>query len=108
MSDIKINWDGHIEKYQTAMEDLNLDFCVLTRVKSITYLTGCFVPWRSAIFLPKKGAGDPILFTVLLDVERIKFEKQSSISISGWGPMSGFYLEKGIQKAAKKAGVFDP
>jgi len=108
MSDIKINWDGHIEKYQTAMEDFNLDFCVLTRVKSITYLTGCFVPWRSAIFLPKKGAGDPILFTVLLDVERIKFEKQSSISISGWGPMSGFYLEKGIQKAAKKAGVFDP
>jgi len=46
MSEIKINWNGHIEKYQDAMEDLNLDFCVLTRVKSITYLTGCLVPWN--------------------------------------------------------------
>ncbi|MFX1340514.1 MAG: aminopeptidase P family N-terminal domain-containing protein, partial [Promethearchaeota archaeon] len=77
MSEVKINWDGHIEKYQNAMEKLNLDFCVLTRVKSITYLTGCFVPWKSYILLPKKGMGDPTLFTVLLDVERIRAEAQS-------------------------------
>jgi len=41
MNEIEINWEGHIKKYQAAMEELNLDFCVLTRVKSITYLTGC-------------------------------------------------------------------
>lgn len=74
MSDIKIKWEGHIKKYQDAMEEMNLDFCVLTRVKSITYLTGCFVPWKSYIFLPKKEVGTPILYTVLLDVERIKAE----------------------------------
>ncbi|MHA1257041.1 MAG: hypothetical protein ACTSPS_15735 [Promethearchaeota archaeon] len=51
MNEIRINWEGHVDKYQAAMEELNLDFCVLTRVKSITYLTGCFVPWKSAIFL---------------------------------------------------------
>lgn len=62
MSEIKINWKGHVKKYQNAMNELNLDFCVLTRVKSITYLTGAFVPWRSAIFLPKEGAGEPIQF----------------------------------------------
>ncbi len=106
MSDIKINWNGHIEKYQNAMEELNLDFCVLTRVKSITYLTGCFVPWKSYIFLPKEGAGE--LFTVLLDVERIRAEKQSKISVSGWGPMKGFFWEKKLQSAAKKAGVYNP
>ena len=39
MNEIKIDWDGHLRKYQAAMEDLKLDFCVLTRVKSITYLT---------------------------------------------------------------------
>ena len=92
MNEININWDGHIQKYQSAMEELNLDFCILTRVKSITYLTGCFVPWRSAIFLPKENAGVPTLFTVLLDVERIKVEKQSKIKVEGWGPMRGFYL----------------
>jgi len=106
MSEIRIDWKGHVKKYQAAMDELNLDFCVLTRVKSITYLAGCFVPWKSAIFLPKEGEGEPVLFTVLLDVERIKAEKQSSISVSGWGPMSGFYLEKGIQKAAKKIRCF--
>ncbi len=106
MSEIKINWKGHVEKYQMAMEELNIDFCVLTRVKSLTYLHGAFVPWRSAIFLPKKGAGEPILFTVLLDVERCKAEGQ--LEVDGWGPMKGFYLEKKIQKVAKKAGVYDP
>ena len=61
MSEIKIDWEGHVKKYRTAMEELNLDFCVLTRVKSITYLSGCFVPWKSYIFLPKEGAGGPPL-----------------------------------------------
>jgi len=100
MSEIKINWNGHVKKYQNAMNELNLDFCVLTRIKSITYLTGAFVPWRSAIFLPKEGAGEPILYTVLLDVERCRAEGQ--LQTEGWGPMKGFYLEKKIQSAAKK------
>ncbi|MFX0043073.1 MAG: M24 family metallopeptidase, partial [Candidatus Hodarchaeota archaeon] len=104
MNEIKIDWKGHVEKYQAAMEELNLDFCVLTRVKSITYLGGCFVPWKSAIFLPKNGEGDPVLFTVLLDVERVKAEGQ--LKVEGWGPMKGFYWEKKIQNAAKKAGVY--
>lgn len=108
MSEIKIKWDNHIKKYQEALEELNLDFCILTRVKSITYLTGCFVPWKSYIFLPKEGFGEPELFTVLLDVERVKDEAQSSIKVSGWGPMKGFYWEKKVQNAAKKAGVYKP
>lgn len=106
MSEIKINWEGHVKKYQKAMNELNLDFCVLTRVKSITYLSGAFVPWRSAIFLPKEGTAEPILFTVLLDVERCKVEGQ--LHVEGWGPMKDFYLEKKIQSAAKKAGVYKP
>lgn len=107
MSEIKIDWKGHIRKYQTAMEDLNLDFCVLTRVKSITYLAGCFVPWKSFILLPKEGAGEPILYTVLLDLERVKAEGQLK-DVQGWGPMRGYYWEKKIQKAAKKGGLYDP
>lgn len=106
MSEIKIDWKGHIKKYQAAMEELNLDFCVLTRVKSITYLTGCFVPWKSAIFLPKEGVAEPVLFTVLLDVERVRDEGQ--LKVEGWGPMKGFYWEKKIQAAAKKAGAYEP
>ena len=106
MSEIKIDWKGHVKKYQTAMEELNLDFCVLTRVKSITYLSGCFVPWKSAILLPKEGAGEPTLLTVLLDVERCKAEGQ--IKVDGWGPRKGFYWDKKIQSTAKKAGVFNP
>ncbi len=106
MSDIRIDWEGHTEKYQDAMEDLDLDFCVLTRVKSITYLTGCFVPWKSAILLPKKGEGEPTLFTVLLDVERVKAEGQ--LQTEPWGPMRGFNWEKKIQRSAKKMGIYDP
>ncbi|TXT59794.1 MAG: hypothetical protein BAJALOKI2v1_170048 [Promethearchaeota archaeon] len=104
MNDIKIDWTGHLDKYQAAMEELNLDFCVLTRLKSITYLSGAFVPWKSAIFLPKEGYGDPTLFTVLLDVERVKDESQ--LETQGWGPMKGFEWHKKIQKAAKQSGIY--
>ena len=107
MTEIKINWDNHIKKYQEAMEELNLDFCVLTRLKSITYLSGCFVPWKSYLFLPKEGQ-TPELFTVLLDVERVKAESKSNIKVSGWGPMKGFFWEKKLQSAARKAGVYNP
>ncbi|MFX1479689.1 MAG: M24 family metallopeptidase [Promethearchaeota archaeon] len=106
MHEIKINWENHLKKYQAAMDELNLDFCILTRVKSITYLTGCFVPWKSFIFLPKKDTGDPILYTVLLDVERVRNEGQ--LAVEGWGPLKGFYIEKKLQKAAKKSGVYNP
>jgi Xaa-Pro aminopeptidase len=106
MNQINIDWKGHLRKYQNAMEELNLDFCVLTRVKSITYLSGCFVPWKSYIFLPKEGMGEPILYTVLLDVERVKAEGQ--LKTEGWGPIKGFFWEKKIQKAAKKAGLYNP
>ena len=105
MNEVQINWNGHVKKYQAAMEELNLDFCVLTRVKSITYLAGCFVPWKSYIFLPKEGMGEPELLTVLLDVERIRAESHLK-NVSGWGPMKGFYWEKKLQTAAKKAGVY--
>jgi len=105
MSDIEIDWEGHVIKYQAAMEELNIDFCVLTRVKSITYLSGCFVPWKSAILLPKEGEGEPTLFTVLLDVERVKAEGR--LPTEGWGPMKGFNWEKKIQRAAKKMGIYD-
>jgi len=107
LTEIKINWDNHIKKYQEAMEELNLDFCVLTRLKSITYLSGCFVPWKSYLFLPKEGQ-TPELFTVLLDVERVKAESKSNIKVSGWGPMKGFFWEKKLQSAARKAGVYNP
>ncbi len=106
MSEIKIDWKGHVKKYQAAIEELNLDFCVLTRVKSITYLSGCFVPWKSYIFLPKEGIGDTILYTVLLDVERVKAEGQ--LKTEGWGPIKGFFWEKKIQKVAKKLGLYNP
>jgi len=107
MNDIKVDWKGHVKKYQIAMEKLNLDFCILTRVKSITYLAGCFVPWKSYIFLPKEGAGDPILYTVLLDTERVKAEGHLE-DVQGWGPLKGFFIEKKIQKAAKKTGLYTP
>jgi Xaa-Pro aminopeptidase len=106
MSEIKVDWKGHIKKYQRAMEELNLDFCILTRVKSIIYLSGCFVPWKSYIFLPKEGVGEPILYTVLLDVERVKAEGQ--IKTDAWGPIKGFFWEKKVQRVAKKMGLFNP
>lgn len=73
---IQIDFDRRKANLQALMRENGVDVLVATRLKTITHLTGGFVPWRSAVVVPVKG--DAHLFTVGMDAERLRQENHLS------------------------------
>ncbi|MFB0563742.1 MAG: M24 family metallopeptidase [Candidatus Lokiarchaeia archaeon] len=67
---VSINYWKRVESIRAAMERNSFDVLVLTRNKELTYISGAFLPWRSAMVIPLDG--EIQLYTVLSDAERIK------------------------------------
>lgn len=65
----------HAKRIRLLQEELQrngVDVLVATRLKTITHVTGAFVPWRSAAIIPAKG--DIHVFTVSMDAVRVAEE----------------------------------
>lgn len=78
---IQIDYDLRLRKLQALMAENGVDVLVATRLKTITHLTGGFVPWRSAVVVPAKGEAH--LFTVGMDSERLRQENHLR-SVTGY------------------------
>lgn len=78
---IQIDYDLRLRKLQALMAETGVDVLVATRLKTITHLTGGFVPWRSAVVVPAKGEAH--LFTVGMDSERLRQENHLR-SVTGY------------------------
>lgn len=70
--DIFIDYPGRVEKVRTAMAARGLDLFLGTRGKSVNYLGGAFIPWRSVV--PVSRDGYIGLNTLLMDAERLKMD----------------------------------
>jgi Xaa-Pro dipeptidase len=68
--DIHINYAGRVEKMREAMKSRGIDLFLATRGKSVNYIAGAFVPWRSVLLASQDG--DLALYTLLMDAERVK------------------------------------
>ncbi|HOI75642.1 MAG TPA: Xaa-Pro peptidase family protein [Syntrophales bacterium] len=84
-----IDYPGRITKIREEMKKTDLDLFVGTRTVSLSYVSGAFVPWRSAVIVSKDGFAG--LVSMLLDCERLKNESWLS-SISSYAPLPGMDL----------------
>lgn len=105
---IQIDYDLRLRKLQALMAENGVDVLVATRLKTITHLTGGFVPWRSAVVVPAKGEAH--LFTVSMDSERLRQENHLR-SVTGYArrPMMEMVAERvsELQSGAFTLGVED-
>ncbi len=83
---VSINYWKRVENIRAAMEKSGFDVLVLTRNKELTYISGAFLPWRSAIVMPLDG--EIQLYTVLSDAERIKDDSWLE-NVSIYAPLPG-------------------
>ncbi len=106
---LHIDFGKRMKKIREEMEKSNLDFFVGTRTVSLSYVSGAFVPWRSAVLVSRDGF--EALVTLLIDSERIRNESRMD-NIIPYAPLPGMDLfdiiiaqikEKGFGKA--KIGV---
>ena len=68
--DIYIDYAGRAEKLRDGMESRGIDLFLGTRGKSVNYIAGAFVPWRSVLLASREGYLG--LHTLLMDAERVK------------------------------------
>ena len=67
---VHIKYQERLERVREALRLRNIDCLVGTRLKTITHVSGAFVPWRSVVVIPAED--DPRLITLMLDAERVK------------------------------------
>ncbi len=68
--DIHIDYAGRVERMREAMKSRGIDLFLATRGKSVNYIAGAFVPWRSVLLASQEGY--LALHTLLMDAERVR------------------------------------
>jgi len=103
--DVHIDYARRLAKIRDHMASSGVDLLVATRGKSVTYIGGAFIPWRSVVLVSKDGY--VVLNTLLMDAERVKDDSWLE-DVVGCAPLPGMELwdvtvrqirEKGFDKA---------
>jgi Xaa-Pro dipeptidase len=87
--DVHIDYAKRIGKIREEMNSTGIDLLVGTRGKSLTYVAGAFIPWRSVVLVSKDGYVG--LNTLLMDSERVKNESWLD-NVVGCAPLPGMEL----------------
>lgn len=69
---VHIDFEKRMAKVREEMAARDLDVLIGTRMVSVTFVGGAFIPWRSAVVVSRDGYAG--LITFLIDHERIKNE----------------------------------
>lgn len=81
-----INFPKRIARFQEELAGAGIDVLIGTKLKTITHMSGGFVPWRSCVIVPAEG--EVQLVTPLLDSSRLKEESWLE-NVVGYGALPG-------------------
>lgn len=99
--DIHIDYPGRIKKITEGMKSSGIDLFLATRGKSVNYIGGAFIPWRSVAPVSKDGYVG--LNTLLMDSERIKDDSWLK-NVVPCAPLPGMELWEVTVKQIKSLG----
>jgi len=87
--DAQLDYPKRLDKIRAEMETEGIDVLVATRSKSVNYIAGAFVPWRSVAIVSRDGYAG--LNTILHDFARVSDESWLE-NITPTGPAPGMEL----------------
>ncbi len=83
-----IDFKKRIEQIQAAMANKNIDLYLGSRLRTMSWTTGAFFPWRAFIVIPKEGL--PTAFTFVIDAARAADDSWlDDDHVLGFVPMGG-------------------
>ncbi len=102
--DVNIDYVKRIGKVQEEMSSKGIDLLIATRGKSVTYIGGAFIPWRSTALVSRDGYVG--LNTLLMDFERVKDDSWLD-NVVGCAPLPDMELWEVTVKQIKELGFED-
>ncbi|MEM2156456.1 MAG: aminopeptidase P family N-terminal domain-containing protein [Candidatus Jordarchaeales archaeon] len=80
------DFQGRLKRIRSLMEIEGIKALVATRLMSVCYISGAFIPYRAAALIPLEGEVE--LFPSIIESERILAETWIE-HINPWGPIPG-------------------
>ncbi|MBC7231111.1 MAG: aminopeptidase P family protein [Actinobacteria bacterium] len=87
--DVNIDYGKRLTRIREEMASRGIDLLLATRGKSVTFIGGAFIPWRSVALVSRDGYVG--LNTLLMDAARVKDDSWLE-NVTGCGPIPGFEL----------------
>ena len=97
-----VDHEGRLRKIQAKMEEQGIGVLIATRLSTVGYVFGAFVPWRGVALIP--GQGEPQLYVAGLDSERVKDDGYFK-NVSTAAPLPGMTMWDQIVSYLKSRGL---
>jgi len=81
--------EARLKKIQAKMDEQDIDVLIATRLSTVGYVFGAFVPWRGVAVIGREG--EPQLYVLGLDSERVKDDSFFK-NVTGVAPLPGMAL----------------
>ncbi|HNY65336.1 MAG TPA: M24 family metallopeptidase [Deltaproteobacteria bacterium] len=83
-----VDCPGRVKKIQELMARENIDVYLGSRLRTLSFVTDAFCPWRSFVVIPPEGL--PTAFTFVIDAARIADESWlDEDHVLGYAPIGG-------------------
>lgn len=83
-----VDFPARIAQIQAKMAEKNIDVYLGSRLRTMSWTTGAFCPWRSFIVIPAQGL--PTAFTFVIDAARVADDSWlDEDHVMGFAPMGG-------------------
>nr|HDO80879.1 hypothetical protein [Candidatus Bathyarchaeota archaeon] len=96
------DFEGRLRRIRSLMEEEDVDVLVATRLMSVCYVSGAFIPYRAAAMIPREG--DVELYPSLIESERIREESWIK-NINPWAPIPGLNWTEQVAERIKALGL---
>ncbi len=85
----QVDYEARLKKIQAKMDEQDIDVLIATRLSTVGYVFGAFVPWRGVAVIPREG--EPQLYVLGLDSERVKDDSFFK-NVTGVAPLPGMAM----------------
>jgi Xaa-Pro dipeptidase len=97
-----VDYPARLRKIQERMAERDIDVLIATRLSTVGYVFGAFVPWRGIAVVPRDG--EPELYVLALDAERVKDDSFFK-SVNPVGPLPGMLMWERIVSSLRARGI---
>ena len=100
----QVDYEARLQKIQAKMDEQDIDVLIATRLSTVGYVFGAFVPWRGVAVIPRQG--EPQLYVVGLDAERVKddsfFKNVTAVApqpgMAMWDQILSYLRARGLER----------